>query len=99
MYSTRQLMVPDGIPVSTTMCITGSTAGVGLVSGGREFYVEPCLSLLTLTSQSNQLEGVWLDLPRLGYHRSSGWTCRGLLDGHSPECASFLRRHTFKALG
>jgi len=39
MYSTRQLMVPDGIPVSTTMCITGSTAGVGLVSGGREFYV------------------------------------------------------------
>lgn len=26
----------DGIPVSTTMCITGSTAGVGLVSGGCE---------------------------------------------------------------
>jgi sodium-dependent phosphate transporter len=23
-----------GIPVSTTMCITGATAGVGLVSGG-----------------------------------------------------------------
>jgi len=28
--------LPDGIPVSTTMCITGSTAGVGLVSGGRK---------------------------------------------------------------
>jgi len=28
----------DGIPVSTTMCITGSTAGVGLVSGGRESH-------------------------------------------------------------
>lgn len=26
-----------GIPVSTTMCITGSTAGVGIVSGGSAF--------------------------------------------------------------
>jgi solute carrier family 20 (sodium-dependent phosphate transporter) len=39
-YFQARLMtdVVDGIPVSTTMCITGATLGVGLCNGDREYF-------------------------------------------------------------
>ena len=57
-----------GIPVSTTMCIVGSTSGVGLISGGREWLCHSPGCRLTPCSPSGQLASYRLDLYRMGPH-------------------------------
>lgn len=62
------LTQPDGIPVSTTMCITGATAGVGLVSGGCKSLFAP-----TVLDVSSLTDG----LDRAVNWRAFGWIFLG----------------------
>ena len=57
-----------GLPVSTTMCITGATLGVSLCNGDRTSSpsLSPAAKLTHLScSPRNQLARSWMDFPRM----------------------------------
>ena len=87
-----------GLPVSTTMCITGATMGVALCNGDVSlsslFFLVTrsilairnfvLISFSIVTVPRYQLASTGNDLPRMGSHRSGRRNAVRMRDGHHP---------------